>query len=65
MTWLWSGTHKGDIPGFPATGNNIKMSGATVYYFDRGQLTGHWQITDRFGVYMQLRQGSAPTADRG
>ena len=19
MTWLWSGTHKGDLPGFPAT----------------------------------------------
>jgi steroid delta-isomerase-like uncharacterized protein len=64
MTWLWSGTHKGDIPGFPASGNNIKMSGATVYYFDCGHLTGHWQITDRLGVYMQLRQGSATTADR-
>jgi steroid delta-isomerase-like uncharacterized protein len=65
MTWLWRGTHKGDISGFPATGNTIKMSGATAYYFDRGHLTGHWQITDRLGVYMQLRQGSATTADRG
>jgi steroid delta-isomerase-like uncharacterized protein len=64
MTWLWSGTHKGDIPGFPATGNNIKMSGATVYYFDGGRLTGHWQIADRLGVYMQLQQGAAATAVR-
>jgi predicted ester cyclase len=64
MTWLWSATHKGDIPGFAATGNNIKMSGATVYYFDGGRLTGHWQIADRLGVFMQLRQGSATTADR-
>jgi steroid delta-isomerase-like uncharacterized protein len=64
MTWLWSATHKGDIPGFPATGNIIKMSGATVYYFDNGRLTGHWQIADRLGVYMQLRQNSATTADR-
>jgi predicted ester cyclase len=62
MTWLWSATHKGDIPGFPATGNNIKMSGATVYYFDGGRLTGHWQIADRLGVFMQLRQGSAATS---
>jgi predicted ester cyclase len=62
MTWLWSGTHKGDIPAFPATGNIIKMSGATVYYFDGDRLTGHWQIIDRLGVYMQLRQGSATTA---
>jgi hypothetical protein len=30
----------GDIPGFPATGNNIKMSGATVYYFEGDRLTG-------------------------
>ena len=61
MTWLWSATHIGDIPGFPATGKQIKMSGATVYYFDGGRLTGHWQITDRLGVYQQLRQASVST----
>ncbi len=61
MTWLWSATHKGDIPGFPATGKQIKMSGATVYYFEGNRLTGHWQITDRLGVYQQLRQGSIST----
>ena len=59
ITWLWTASHRGDIPGFPATGKNVKMSGATVYYFDGGRLTGHWQITDRLGVYMQLRQGMA------
>jgi len=61
VTWLWTATHKGDIPGFPATGNRIKMSGATVYYIDEGRLTGHWQVTDRLGVFMQLRQGLATT----
>lgn len=55
MTWLWNATHQGDIPGFPATGNPIRMSGATMYYFDAGRLSGHWQVTDRLGVYMQLR----------
>jgi steroid delta-isomerase-like uncharacterized protein len=64
MTWLWSATHKGDIQGFPATGNEIKMSGATVYYLEGGRLTGHWQIADRLGVYMQLRQGSTAAAAR-
>lgn len=59
MTWLWSATHRGDIQGFPATGRQIKMSGATVYYFDGIRLTGHWQITDRLGVYQQLRQACA------
>ncbi len=56
MTWLWTGTHLGDMPGFPATGKLIKMSGATVYYFEGERISGHWQITDRLGVYQQLRQ---------
>ena len=54
VTWYWTATHLGDIPGFPASGKQIKMSGATVYYFDGDRLTGHWQITDRLGVYQQL-----------
>ena len=33
MTWLWSATHQCDIPGFPATGKRITMSGATAYFF--------------------------------
>lgn len=61
ITWLWNATHAGDIPGFPATGGKISMSGATIYYFDEGRLTGHWQIADRLGVYVQLREASAAT----
>ena len=57
MTWLWTGTHLGDLPGFPATGQTIRMSGATVYAFDgEDRLTGHWQITDRLGVFQQLQR---------
>jgi predicted ester cyclase len=55
MTWLWAATHQGDFPGFPATGRRIAMSGATVYHHHGGLFTGHWQITDRLGVYRQLR----------
>jgi predicted ester cyclase len=62
MTWHWIATHKGDIPGFPATGNQIRMSGATVYYIEGGLFTGHWQITDRLGVYAQLQQGLSQAA---
>lgn len=60
VIWLWSATHKGDIAGFPATGKPIHMSGATVYYFDdNDRLTGHWQVTDRLGVYQQLQRARA------
>ena len=58
VTWLWTATHQGDLPGFPATGRPIKMSGATVYYFEADRITGHWQITDRLGVFQQLRQAA-------
>ena len=57
-TWLWTGTHQGDFPGFPASGKQIKMSGATVYYFDNDKLAGHWQITDRLSVFQQLRSAA-------
>ncbi len=57
MTWLWTGTHQGDLPGFKATGQTIRMSGATAYMFDNeDRLTGHWQITDRLGVFQQLQR---------
>jgi steroid delta-isomerase-like uncharacterized protein len=54
-TWLWAGTHRADLPGFPASGKQIKMSGATVYYFTNDRIDGHWQIVDRLGVLQQLR----------
>ena len=56
MTWQWVATHKADLPGFPASGKQIRMSGATVYYLKDGRFTGHWQIVDRLGVYRQLQQ---------
>lgn len=56
VTWLWSGTHSGDMSDFPATGRRITMSGATAYRFDdAGRLSGHWQVTDRLGVFRQLQ----------
>jgi steroid delta-isomerase-like uncharacterized protein len=59
IAWLWSGTHSEDFAGFPASGKQIKMSGATVYYFEDNRITGHWQITDRLSVFRQLQQASA------
>ncbi len=53
-TWQWRGTHQEDIPGFPASGKSIAMSGMTVYIFDGDRIAGHWQIVDRLSVYQQL-----------
>lgn len=56
VTWLWSATHLGDFPGFPASGKTLRMSGATVYRFDSAdRICGHWQVTDRLGIFRQLQ----------
>lgn len=54
IAWRWSATHLGDMPGFPATGKAIGMTGMTIYYVANGLLTGHWQEIDRLGVFRQL-----------
>jgi steroid delta-isomerase-like uncharacterized protein len=57
VTWNWMATHSGDLQGFPATARSMAMSGATVYYFnDAGRIAGHWQVSDRLGIYQQLQQ---------
>jgi predicted ester cyclase len=57
VTWDWRATHLGVLPNFPVTGSPMSMSGSTVYYFnDAGKITGHWQVTDRLGIYHQMQQ---------
>jgi len=55
LAWDWVGSHLGDLPGFPASGRAIRMTGSTFYFTHHGKVTGHWQITDRLGVYQQLQ----------
>jgi hypothetical protein len=36
------------------------MSGSTLYLFNAAEkLTGHWQITDRLGVFQKLQSQKA------
>ncbi len=55
VSWNWTGTHQGALPGIPASGRPIKMAGVTIYSFCGDMLSGHWQIADRLGIYRQLR----------
>ncbi len=54
VSWRWRGIHIGDIPGLPATGETISMSGLTIYFFVNDKISGHWQVADRLGVMQQL-----------
>ncbi len=60
-TWNWTATHRGDLPGFPATGQRVAMSGVTVYSFVDDRLCGHWQVVDRLGVFQQLQAQKSPS----
>lgn len=61
-SWLWNGTHLGQLAHFPPTGRLLTMSGITLYYFDATRITGHWQVADRLSIVQQLQQAStAPT----
>jgi len=59
IAWTWDATHKGDIPGFPATGKTLAMSGMTVYPVIDGKITGHWQVADRLTIGQQLMANKA------
>lgn len=58
ITWLWTGTHRGEIAGFPPSGRILQMSGATVYHFDGDRISGHWQVADRLGIFRQLQRAA-------
>ena len=67
IAWRMRGTHTGPLGPYPATGRRIDVPGMTVYYFDDGRITGHWQVVDRISVAQQLGlsgPGPAGSANR-
>ncbi len=59
ITWLWSGTHLGEISGMKASGKTLHMSGATIYSFLGEKISGHWQIADRLGIFQQMQMNQS------
>ena len=53
-SWSMSGTHLGDLPQLPATGKTFSVTGMTIYYFQSGKVSGHWQAYDRLGFLGQM-----------
>ncbi|MEM7538314.1 MAG: ester cyclase [Chloroflexota bacterium] len=53
-SWIMSGTHRGDLPQLPATGQSFTISGMTIYYFDEHKICGHTQAFDRLGFLSQI-----------
>ncbi len=53
-SWIMSGTHEGDLPQLPASGQPFSISGMTIYYFEGNKLIGHSQAFDRLGFLSQI-----------
>jgi steroid delta-isomerase-like uncharacterized protein len=54
VSWTFTGTQKGDLPGVPATNKKVNVSGLTIYYFSQGKMIGHWQVLDKLSLLGQL-----------
>jgi predicted ester cyclase len=48
--------------GIPPTGQEVTMSGISIYYFANGMLAEIWEHYDRFGFLQQL--GVVPAESR-
>jgi steroid delta-isomerase-like uncharacterized protein len=48
------GTHRGEFMGLPATGKRIKYNGMHIFSFEKGKITGHWNVLDLLTMMMQL-----------
>jgi predicted ester cyclase len=48
------GKHEGDLPGAPATGNDLKMTSITIHRVANGRLVEKWAEKDVLGFLQQI-----------
>ena len=58
--FTFEGTHKGEFMGIPATGKRIKYNGMHIFSFEKGKITGHWNVLDLLTLMIQLGVVSPP-----
>ena len=52
--WTWSGRHKGDFQGIPATGEQCTMTGTTIFRFEDAKIKEGWWHMDLMRLMRQL-----------
>lgn len=58
--WTARGTHRGDLPGLPASGTRIEVGGITIYRIRGGKIVEAWEQLDLLGMWEQLGVVSVP-----
>jgi steroid delta-isomerase-like uncharacterized protein len=59
----WSGTHKGEFMGMPATGKRMSIGVIDIIRVSRGKVVEHWGQMDAMGMMQQLGAIPAPVED--
>lgn len=59
---VWTGTHRGEFLGVPATGRRISFEALSLSRVEGGKIAEHWFIGDLLGVLQQL--GAFPAPDQ-
>ncbi len=60
--WTAVGTQKGDMPGIPATGKQIRVEGMNFYTLSDGRITEVWTQFDAVAMMQQLGVMPPPEA---
>lgn len=50
----YSGTHRGDWLGIPATGKAYKFDAVDIFRVQDGKLAEHWDVLDVYSLFKQL-----------
>lgn len=55
IRWLFSGTHRGNIMGIPATNQSVSWTGITIYTIVEGKVVQERGEEDFLGFLRQIR----------
>jgi steroid delta-isomerase-like uncharacterized protein len=65
MRQTWTGTHKGEFMGIPATGKRVSFGVIDIVRIDGGKCVEHWGQMDSMGLMQQLGAVPAPGEGQG
>lgn len=61
--WSVTGTQRGALPGLPATGRSVALSGITIYRVVDGKVLEAWEQIDLLSMWKQLGVVNLPERD--
>ncbi len=53
--FTWSGTHKGELFGIPASNVKVTWTGTDWWRIENGKLAEHWDVVDWSGLIQQIK----------